>query len=308
MKTERLLSILMILLHRHKITASELADYFEVSVRTIQRDMDSLAVAGIPLYASVGKDGGYQLIDTYRLDDTFLSKEEMDTLIAVLRGFRDTLTNRSIRTIFEKLHGLPQGESAFDKLVINLNPWGADPQFFQETLRRIESAIDQKKLLHFTYYDLYNNETHRTVEPYTLVLKVNTWYLFAYCRLRGDYRFFKVLRMFDLAVQDTLFSPRDDIPRCKPWEELDYSRPAEPILLKFQETARAKISDLFGHQGWTIAEDGSILINCYFPIDEWVISLILSYGSEVEVIKPLSLREEIIHRIEKNYKTYKKNS
>ena len=307
MKTERLLSILMILLHRRKITASELADYFEVSVRTIQRDMDSLAVAGIPLYASVGKDGGYQLIDTYRLDDTFLTKDEMDTLIAVLSGFRGTLTNHSIRTIFEKLHGLPQSESAFDKLVINLNPWGADPQF-KETLRRIESAIDQKKLLHFTYYDLYNNETSRTVEPYTLVLKVNTWYLFAFCRLRKDYRFFKALRMFDLSVQEAAFSPREDMPQHKPWEELDYSRPAEPILLKFQETARARISDLFGHQGWTGLADGSILITCYFPIDEWVISLILSYGSEVEVLKPLSLRQEIIRRIEENIEIYQTNS
>ena len=307
MKTERLLSILMILLHRKKITASELADYFEVSIRTIQRDMDSLAVAGVPLYASVGKDGGYQLIDTYRLDDTFLTKQEMDTLVAVLSGFRGTLANRPIRTIFEKLHGLPQSESAFDKLVINLNPWGADPRF-QETLRLIENAIDQKKLLRFTYYDLYNNETHRTVEPYTLVLKVNTWYLFAYCRLRGDYRFFKILRIFDLTVRDTAFSPRDDIPRRKPWEELSYSQPAEPILLKFQETARARISDLFGHQGWTVSEDGSILISCYFPIDEWVISLILSYGSDVEVLKPLSLREEIIRRIEANYRTYEKNA
>jgi len=306
MKTERLLSILMILLHRRKITASELAAYFEVSVRTIQRDMDSLAMAGIPLYASVGKDGGYQLMDTYRLDNTFLSKDEMDTLIAVLRGFRGTLTNRSIRTIFEKLNGLPQGESAFDKLVINLNPWGADDRF-QGTLRRVETAIDQKRLLHFTYYDLYNNETHRTVEPYTLVLKVNTWYLFAYCRLRRDYRFFKALRIFDLSIEDDTFSPRDDLPKRKPWEELDYSRPAKPILLKFRETARARISDLFGHQGWTAAEDGSILLNCDFPIDEWVISLILSYGGDVEVLAPLSLREEIARRIAENHKVYEKD-
>ena len=307
MKTERLLSILMILLHRRKITASELAHYFEVSVRTIQRDMDSLAVAGIPLYASVGKDGGYRLIDTYRLDEKFLTKDEMDTLIAVLTGFQGTLTNRSIRTIFEKLQGLPQSESTLDKLVINLAPWGANQQF-HETLRMIENAIDQKKLLHFTYYDLYNNETNRTVEPYTLVLKINTWYLFAYCRLRGDYRFFKILRMFDLTIQDTVFSPRDDIPERKPWEELDYSRTAESILLKFQETARARLTDLFGPREWTASEDGSILISCFFPIDEWVISLILSYGSEVEVLKPHSLREEIIRRIEANIKIYNKNS
>lgn len=305
MKTERLLSILMILLHRRKITAKELAEYFEVSVRTIQRDMDSLAVAGIPLYAQVGKDGGYRLMDTYKINENFLTKDEMDTLIAVLHGFRDTLHNQSIRTIFEKLNGMQARDSAFDQLVIDLSPWDADAGF-QETLRLIEDAIDRRKLLRFTYYDLHNHETRRTIEPYTLILKLSTWYLFGYCRLREDYRFFKISRMFDISALDEEFTPRDDIPAQKPWEEMNFSRPAESIVLRFAPSAKARIPDLFSPRDWIMEEDGGIRIVCRFPIDEWVMSLLLSFGHEMEVLAPAHLREEIIRRIQKNLDIYQK--
>lgn len=304
MKTERLLSILMILLHRRKITASELAEYFEVSVRTIQRDMDSLAVAGIPLYANVGKDGGYQLMEDYRISGNFLSKDEMDTLVVVLRGFQDTLTNHAIRTIFEKLNGMRRHDSAFDKLVISLTPWGADSGF-QEKLRLIETAIDRKEIIEFSYYDLYNRETRRTVEPYTLVLKLNTWYLFGYCLLRQDYRFFKLHRMFETVRLEEAFIPREDVPVQKPWDEIDYSRAGEVIVLRFSPAAKPRIPDLFDPRQWTIEEDGSIRVSCRFPIDEWVMSLLLSLGPDVEVLAPDHLRQEIIRRFQKSLRNYR---
>ncbi|MBI9100522.1 MAG: HTH domain-containing protein [Spirochaetaceae bacterium] len=188
MKVERLISILMLLLNKRKLTAKELAKYFEVSVRTIQRDMDTLSAAGIPLYGDVGMHGGYQLTENYKLERSFLTAKEMDTLIVMLRGFSDTLFTDSIRTILEKMGGINKNSPSLGNLHIDMTPWGADRDF-QENLNRINSAIEESCLISFEYYDLYNSKTIRTVEPYTIMLKSNSWYLYGCVKNTAFLRF-----------------------------------------------------------------------------------------------------------------------
>ncbi|MDA3810475.1 MAG: YafY family protein [Spirochaetaceae bacterium] len=200
MKVERLISILMLLLNKRKLTAKELAEYFEVSVRTIQRDMDTLCSAGIPIYGDVGKYGGYQLTENYKLDRSFLTVNEMDTLVTMLKGFSDTLFNDSIKTILEKMGGLNKTSTNLGNFQIDMTPWGADKGFL-ETLNHINKAIEEKRFVSFEYYDLYNNKTLRKVEPYITILKSGSWYIYGYCLLREEYRLFKISRIFELHIE-----------------------------------------------------------------------------------------------------------
>ena len=152
MKVERLISILMLLLNRKKLTARELAEYFEVSVRTIQRDIDSLCEAGIPVYGDVGQSGGYQLTDNYKLDRSFLTAQEMNTLVTMLNGFSDTMFGDSIRSVLEKIGGINSGRG-LRTLQIDLTPWGSGSSF-NDMLELISKAIEQCRLIRIEYYDL----------------------------------------------------------------------------------------------------------------------------------------------------------
>ncbi len=294
----------MLLLNKKKLTAKELSEYFEVSVRTIQRDIDSLCSAGIPIYGDVGKYGGYQLTENYKMDRTFLSEKEMDSLVIMLKGFSDTLFSDSIRTILEKMNGFDKKGSIQSNMHIDLTPWGSSSEF-QAALNLINQSIEEKNIISFDYYDLYNNQTIRKVEPYITVLKGGSWYLYAYCLLRENYRLFKICRIFDLNTTCDKFVERDDIKDFSAVNKVGYSRKEEQIKFRFSPEAKGRIPDFFDPREAVKCGDGSILYNISFPIDEWLISIILGLGEYVEILEPEFLREEIKNRIKKSILLYK---
>jgi len=303
MKIDRLLSIIMLMIHREKVTAAELASYFEVSVRTIQRDIDDLTIAGIPIYSEVGKNGGYQLMEGYKMTENFISKNEMGTMISLLKGVSSTIDDQSIKTFFEKLcamDGSINRESLenkkHEKIIFDIEPWGNNDEL-KNSIGVINAAIDKSLLIGFAYYDGNYNKSDRVVESYSLMYKNNSWYYYGYCLERKDYRLFKISRMFDLEIKDTHFEIRDS-------EELQeinryMSRPSTEIKLKFSNEIKGRLIDYFKPGDIVEAEDGFIYLSCNFPIDEWVYSFILGYGHHVEVLEPQSVREEIIGRIKK---------
>ncbi len=302
MKIERLISILMLLLSRKKLTAKELADYFEVSVRTIQRDIDSLCEAGIPVYGDVGKTGGYQLSGNYRLDRGFLTGKEMDALVTMLNGFSDTLFGDSVRTILEKISGT-QNTAVKDAIRIDLTPWGPGGEFTGK-FSEINRAVEQKRLIRFEYYDLFNNKTERTAEPYKTVFKGASWYVFAFCLLRGDYRLFRIGRLFSLEILDSHFRDRENVPDPDALFNLESARAASLIRIKFSPEARGKIPDFFDPREARVQEDGYILYELEMPVDEWLIAVFLGFGPDAEVLSPESLRDELKERIKKANSVY----
>jgi predicted DNA-binding transcriptional regulator YafY len=303
MKVERLISILMLLLNKRKLTAKELSGYFEVSIRTIQRDMDTLCNAGIPIYGDVGKYGGYQLTENYKLDRNFLTGKEMDTLVTMLKGFSDTLFSDSIRTILEKMGGFNKNTTSLGNLHIDMTPWGADKGFL-ETLNLINNAIEEKRLISFEYYDLYNNKTIRQVEPYISILKVGSWYIYAYCLKRKEYRVFKISRIFELRILQKTFEKRDNVGDPSQIGTMDLTRESSKIKIRFSPDSRGKIPDFFDPRIVEEDEMGRLIFDTSFPIDEWLISVIMSFGGDAEVLEPESLRKEIIRRIKKSYSLY----
>ena len=304
MKVERLISILMLLLNKRKLTAKELSEYFEVSIRTIQRDIETLCGAGIPIYGDVGKHGGYQLTENYKLDRNFLTFNEMDTLIVMLKGFSDTLFSDSIRTILEKMGGFNKKSSNLGSLHIDMTPWGADRGFL-DTLNQINKAIEEKRFISFEYYDLYNKKTVRKVEPYITILKGGSWYIYGFCLLREEYRLFKISRIFELKLKQQRFFRREDVGDLSSMGKLDRERDSTNIKIRFSLDARGKIPDFFDPRKAIDDGIGGMIFNVSFPIDEWLISIIMSFGGDAEVLEPQSLREEIKERIKKSILLYK---
>ena len=205
MKMERLIGILSILLQRERVTAPELAEQFEVSRRTIQRDIESLCRAGIPIATAQGAGGGISIMEGYRVDRTVLTAPEMQAILAGLRSLDSVSGSRRYAQLMEKLSagtgGLVPGGA---HMLIDLSSWYKTS--LPPKIELIQSAMEQHRTIRFAYCSP-KGESARTVEPYYLVFHWSTWYVWGWCQSRKDFRLFKLNRMTDLAAGE-LFEPR----------------------------------------------------------------------------------------------------
>ncbi|MGI5860201.1 MAG: helix-turn-helix transcriptional regulator, partial [Tepidanaerobacteraceae bacterium] len=213
MKLDRLLSILMLLLRKDRVKAKELAEKFEVSTRTILRDIDAINLAGIPVVTYQGVNGGIGIAEGYRLDRGILTSDEMISIIISLKGMARLIPESQHDVLLEKLKNvlnssqLESIESKTKQLIIDPSPW-FNVDKINEMLTVFKKAIEEKKEVRFRYIDSNCNETDRQVEPYFLILKGQNWYLYAFCLLRRDFRLFKFSRIKDFQVTEHLFEPR----------------------------------------------------------------------------------------------------
>ena len=196
----RQLEMVYILMNKGSVTAEELAERFEVSTRTVYRDIDSLSMAGIPVYANRGKGGGIRLMEHFVLDRRLLSKEEQGRILAALASLRETGASQDIR-ILEKLETFFKAEP-LDWVAIDFSDWSGRRG---ELYGQIKEAILGRHLMAFDYYGQYGDMMRREVEPIQLLFKEYTWYVRAYCRIRGAMRLFKVLRMKRVEVLEESF-------------------------------------------------------------------------------------------------------
>lgn len=302
MKIDRLLSILLMLINRGKVTARELADYFEVSVRTIQRDMDNLSMAGVPIYADVGKNGGYQLLDNYKLNKNFLNTNEAKVLITFLESLEQTVPYSDVKSIFNKFSTVFPEELKDNKLVVKLNPFTNESNF-KDNLDKISKARDNYNKIHIKYIDINFQETDRIICPYTLVMMGSMWYVYAYCDLREGFRIFKLSRIVSCNILDEKFSVKE-MPKILPWNHnLDSRRESTKIILEVDKILQGKLPDYFDYKNCKV-EDDKIIVNLNFPVDEWLYSLLTGLVPYVKILEPTWLREEFVKRlklcIEKN--------
>ncbi len=295
MKIDRLLSILMMLINRKKITAKELSDYFQVSIRTIQRDMDAINMAGIPIYAEVGKNGGYQLLENYKLNKSFLNVDEAKVLITLLGSLEETVPYSEMKSIFNKFSTLlPEGEKD-SKIVVKLNPL-INEKNFKDNLNKISKARDNCYKMNITYIDISFQETERIICPYTLAMIGSTWYIYAYCDLREDFRMFKLSRILSCNILSEKFIVKET-PKTLPWDNnLDSKRESTKIILEIDRTLQGKLPEYFDYKNCKVEKD-KIMVTICFPIDEWLYSLLTGLVPYVKIIEPTSLREEFTRRL-----------
>ena len=307
MKIDRLLGILIILLNKRKVTASYLSDHFEVSVRTIQRDMDTLTLAGIPLYADVGSGGGYSLMEAYKIEKGFLNRSEASILMSFLKDLEKISPTPEIKSMSNKFLQLSQKDLDTSKISIHLN-LGLDSKLFSQHMNYIAKAREQLKKLKITYLNIDYQETTRIVCPHTLVLYTSNWYLYGYCQLRHGFRMFKLNRIAACEILDENYELKP-LPSPLPWEsQLESRTNTRKIILEIDKILQGKLPDYFSPSLCEIKED-MILVTLNYPVDEWVYSLLMSLVPYVRIREPQDIKQEFIKRLKQciqknNYDIY----
>ena len=200
MKIDRLIGILSVLLQCDKVTSQELAEKFEVSRRTILRDIESINIAGIPIVSEQGQGGGISIMDGYKIDRTLLSSGDMQAILSGLRSLDSVSGTNRYRQLMERLSADDAASvSADDPIIIDLSSW--DKSAIADEIELIKQAIEQRHLVMFRYYSPIG-ESKRRIEPYHLIFQWSAWYVWGYCTEREDYRMFKLTRMTELAITD----------------------------------------------------------------------------------------------------------
>lgn len=295
MQISRLFEMLYILLSRERVTAPELAQRFEVSVRTIYRDVQTLSEAGVPVYAERGREGGIRILPGFRLNQSLLSGEERESLLASLAAMAQT--GASERETLRKLSAF-WGTDAPDWVRIDLADWSGT----QDTLvSTIKTAILGRQRLAFGYCASDGKQTDRLVCPIQLWFKGQAWYLRAYCLTRCAVRTFKLTRMRGVHPTPGGFPAEAIAAGQESAKKNDHrSEPTRiPIALRVDACMAYRIYDEFADASIAQQEDGSFLIRAAFPPGEWIVSMILGYAEHAEVLSPAALREEIAQRLKK---------
>ena len=299
MKENRYFQMVYLLLEKGSMTAPELADYFEVSVRTIYRDIDILSSAGIPVYATRGKGGGISIQDNFVLKKSILSEQEQTQILMALQGIR-IVEDEYTRTLLSKLSSVFQKQNV-NWLEIDFSSWtkcGAGKDNFQ----KLQSAIFKSKIVAFHYYSGKGEVIKRVVEPLKLVFKSTDWFLYGYCSTRNDFRFFKLTRIRNLEITNDEYVR--SIPEQIFVEEEKFEMETVKVMLLFDKSMSFRVYDKFDDEV-TENQDGSLLVETVMPNNELLISHILSWGDKVEVISPQNIRIKVFERAKKICEKYK---
>ncbi|MDD3361353.1 MAG: YafY family protein [Hespellia sp.] len=297
MKINRMFEIIYILLDKKTITARELAEHFEVSDRTIYRDIETLSAAGIPVYMSRGKGGGISILENFVLNKTVLTKEEKTDILSALQAVGAINFNET-DSVLQKLGSL-FGENNSDWIEIDFSSWyhaEEESKIFYD----IKAAILRKKRIRFNYSSGKGESTAREVEPLRLCFKGISQYLYAYCTLREDFRFFKLSRIKDLVVTDKRFDRKITGTIFK--DSNMFQEKYFTLKLKLDADMAYRVYDEFDH--YTKQDDGSFIVETMFPVGEGIFPYIVSFGSHCEVLEPLNIRNSVKAELQKTIQNY----
>ncbi len=302
MKNSRLFELLYLLVERRSVTARELAERFEVSERTIYRDVDALSAAGVPVYAQRGRGGGVRLMEQFILDRALLSPEQQDEVLLALQAVLAVRRAGDGRDTLSKLSALFRRRGG-DWLEVDFAGWGGGERE-RNNCQAAKEAILTRRRLDFTYHSSAGERTRRRTEPGKLVFKSGCWYLQAFCLTRRDWRIFRLARMEDPALEEERYAPRPAPAALEPEPSAGFREVR--LRLRFQPEAAYRVLDFFPPGQVTREAGGRLLVDCAFPEDGWVLGFLLSFGDRVEVLEPDCWRELLAReagKIENLYKT-----
>ncbi len=304
MKIDRLIGILSILLQEEKTTAPELAERFEVSRRTINRDIEDLCKAGIPIRTTQGAGGGISIMDGYRMDRTILTSRDMQMILAGLRSLDSVSGSRYYAQLMEKLQtGSSEFISGRDSMLIDLSSWYKGS--LAPKIEVIQSAIENRRFLTFKYY-APSGEGERCIEPYYLVFQWANWYVWGWCKDRKDYRLFKLNRMDQVAESDQGF-----VSRNAPIPDLSNEKifpGGIKVKALFAPDVKWRLVEEFGPHCFTENDDGRLLFSADYTDVDNLVTWILTFGAKAEVLEPKDVRNVIRSIAEKTIKIYKEGN
>ena len=301
MKIDRLISIIIILLEKERIGAQELADMFEVSPRTIYRDIDAINMAGIPVRGASGVGGGFEIMQEYKIDKKVFSTADLSALLMGLSSLSNIVRGDELVNALAKVKSFIPADRAKDielkanQIYIDLSPWMGNRNI-QPYLEIIKTALQENKLLSFEYITHRGNKTTRSAEPYQLVLKSSHWYLQGYCHKRNDFRLFRLSRMSNLQIQEEFFTPRD---YQKP--QLDFTdilaTMQAKIIIRIHKSVMDRVLDYCAYEHFSPDGDEHYIVSFPFIENEYYYNILFSFGDKCECIEPLHIRSEMKRRI-----------
>ncbi len=297
MRESRLFKIVYYLLDKGQATAMELAEKFEVSVRTIYRDIDALSGAGIPIYTEAGRNGGIHLMHNFVLNKALLSEEEKQEILTALQSINTAQNQKSSQTL-QKLSAMFQLNSE-NWLEVDFSRWGNEASDNQK-FELLKSAIIQCRSVKICYANSCEVISERIVQPLKLIYKAKAWYLNAFCTQKQDWRIFKLNRILDLELLDQRFQYRH-VPKQTDTFEEDYHL----ITLRFPKEMAYRVYDEFDPAQIQRQTNDDLIVSAKMPEDAWLTGFLLSFGTQVEILSPAYLRELIAEQAKLIYEKNK---
>ena len=302
MKVDRLVSIIMTLLDKKRIGARELANTFEVSPRTIYRDIEAINMAGIPIRSISGVGGGFEIMPEYQIDKKVFSTADLSAILMGLSSLSNMVRGNELINALAKVKSLIPAEKAKDieikinQIHIDLSPWIGNRNT-RPYLEMIKAALQDCKLLSFEYTAHRGNKTVRTVEPYQLVLKSSHWYFYGYCYTRNDYRLFRLSRMSKLQIEQETFVPRDYQKPILDFEETLATTQTE-VKIRVHKSILDRVLEYCTFDRFTPAGDEHYFVSFPFIENDYHYDILLSFGDKCECLEPLHIRAEIKRKIQ----------
>lgn len=309
MKYEIMLGILFELLSKKCVKAAYLAEKYQVSVRSIHRYINCLENAGVPIYTLRGNTGGFAIVDTYKISSTFMTKKEYEQTINALTAITGSVPNKTLESAILKLKAAFKNQtSGLDikcgEMIIDAGPWG-DTVNYKSKLVVIQKSLEECKKLHIRYHDRNGDVTERTIEPHVIVFKQGLWYVFAYCNLRNEFRFFKTGRIEQATVTEEKFIKRDLSNMSLPLDFWHSTVVGEDVVMEIDKQYLSDAEEWLGIENVNKIGD-KYVARVNLPFDNGLVSKIMSYGNGIKVLEPAKLKNEIENcakSILNNYKT-----
>jgi predicted DNA-binding transcriptional regulator YafY len=298
----------MILLEKKRISAHILADMFEVSKRTIYRDIEAISMAGIPVSATPGTGGGIEIMGHYKIDKKVFSRDDLSALLMGLNSLPKTLRTREVEHTLAKLESLIPSEQAKEieiktnQILIDLTPWFEEANI-NHNLEIIKTAIDENRLLSFTYIDGHSKKSERTVEAYQLVLKGRSWYVQTFCHTKKDFRLFRLSRMTALTLLEEKFIPREYQKPVLDFEEA--ARDLQTIIkLRIHKSILDRLLEFCSFDNIKADGEEHYFVEYPFIDRDYYYDMLLSFGDKCECLEPLSVREKLKQKIQSLMQVY----
>ncbi|XID93165.1 helix-turn-helix transcriptional regulator [Paenibacillaceae bacterium WGS1546] len=302
MKLERLISIIYKLLNHDVLSASMLAEEFQVSQRTIYRDIDAICASGFPVVSYQGTNGGYGMMDGYKMDKSLLGSYDVNSLITVLRSLSTVFEDERAQRTIERLQTIEPDHRAAS-LSVDLETRRAEA----DALRQLRTAIARRYLVRFDYIDAKNERTSRDMEPLRLHFKYRNWYVYGFCRTRRDYREFRLSRLMNLFVTQETFGPHGEAPEETALANEGWQDRLEDVVIRVGTEALAEAMDQFHQVDKQFHADGSMTmrIPVYRPLEaRWLRTILLGFGGGAEVLEPPALRGILKDQLQNALKLY----
>lgn len=295
MKYRIMIKMLALLMSRRKVTAKEIADRFEISVRSVYRYVEELNVAGVPVDVVRGRYGGIFIADTFRLPSGYFTRGEYAATVNALTAMLSTVDDEDLVSALEKLQREQKSDrrelAVCGNIIVDGGAW-ADMGKFPQKMKVCEQAVRESQCLEIDYISRGGEHSKRVIDPYVLIYKQNVWYIYAFCHSRQDFRTFKIGRIKGARFTGRGFVKReitkDEIP-------LNFEYTSEqliPVTLSIKKDALADVEEWLGVDNVEPHGNG-LTATVSLPDDEMLVSKILGYGGKVKVISPLPLKERV---------------